>query len=503
MNHISSRSLILATLLVSFPAISAAEKPNVVLIMADDMGWGDVGYHGYKDVLTPNIDRIAKEGVQFSQGYVSASVCGPSRAGLLTGVYQQRMGAGENASATGFPDKMPERTRLSGLPTSQSTIAEILRPQGYRCGMIGKWHLGVEEPLRPNARGFNFFWGFLNGSHEYTAWEPKFAKKKGKWPIFRNNEMLPAQENIYLTDLFSDRAVGFIKHNTEKPFFLYLAYNAVHHPWQVPDNYLKRTKHLSDNKERNFFAGMILAMDDGIGRILKTLDEAGIANDTIVIFLSDNGSPRGQGLKPQKKDTSLVRGGTPMSNPGPHRGFKGDTYEGGTKVPFTIRWPGKIKAGSKYELPVSALDLAPTLAARMGIKAPIKGHPFDGVDLLPFLNGEKGDARPHEVLYWRRDNDYAVREGDWKLTWNDTSGTMSIKLFNLANDPGEHHDVAQNYSKIAQDLQDKFDTWDHAMPNSKPWGGPGNRNRAFANGNRMDVEKYNTTPPKRSPAKIR
>jgi arylsulfatase A-like enzyme len=484
-------------------ASPARTSPNVVLIFADDMGWGDVGYHGYKDVITPNIDRIAREGVQFSQGYVSASVCGPSRAGLMTGVYQQRVGAGENASATGYPDNMGERFRMSGLPTSQSTIAEILRPHGYRSGMIGKWHLGVEQPLRPHHRGFNYFYGFLNGSHSYTEWEPKFAQRKDKWPIFSNDRLLPAQKDIYLTDLFSDRAVGFIKHNPDKPFFLYLAYNAVHHPWQVPDKYLERTKHLKGGEDRRFFAAMILAMDDGVGRVFDTLEETGQLDNTMVIFLSDNGSPRGQGLKPKPKDAKMPRGETVMSNPGPHRGFKGDTYEGGIKVPFAIHWPGKIKPGTKYDHPVSALDIVPTIAATLGVIKPDLGHAFDGVDLLPFLNGDQGDTRPHETMYWRRDNDYAIREGDWKLQWNDASGNLSIKLFDLSKDPGEYHDVATKHPDLAQRLQNKFDTWDSPMPDSRPWGGPGNRNRAHAKGHRVNVADFNRNPPNRAPAKVR
>ncbi len=484
-------------------AATSETKPNVVLIFADDLGWGDVGYHGFDDVLTPNIDRIAKGGVQFSQGYVSASVCGPSRAGLVTGVYQQRLGAGENANATGYPDKVQPQFRMSGLPTSQPTLAEILRPHGYRCGMVGKWHLGVDEPLRPNARGFHFFWGFLNGSHTYTEWQPVFAERKDKWPVFRNNKMLPATKDIYLTDEFSDRAVSFINHKPDSPFFLFLSYNAVHHPWQVPDKYLERTKHLAGGEDRRFFAAMILAMDDGIGRVLDSLDQAGVADDTIVIFLSDNGSPRGQGLKPKPKDNAQPRGDTVMSNPGPHRGFKGDTYEGGIKVPFTMRWPAQIAAGSTYSLPVSALDIVPTVAATVGVDAPEKGLPFDGVDLLPFLQGRRGQDRPHETLYWRRDNDYAIREGDWKLTWNDASGDMSIKLFDLSEDPGEYQDLAAKRPKLAQRLQDKFDAWDSTLPNSKAWGGPGNRNYDYAKGSRRGVVEHNQNPNKVYPGKVR
>ena len=199
----------------------------------------------------------------------------------------------------------------------------------------------------------------------------------------------------------------------------------------------------------------------------------------------------------------MVRGDTVMSNPGPHRGFKGDTYEGGVKVPFTMRWPGKIQPGTTYRYPVSALDVAPTVAAAVGVSQPNTGFAFDGVDLLPYLSGAKQHKRPHEVLYWRRDNDYAIRQRDWKLTWNDASGPMEIMLFDLESDPGEHHNIASKHPEKAQELQDLFDAWDHSLPDNKGWGGPGNRNRAYPKGDRVNVAKYNVHPPKRPPAKVR
>lgn len=475
--------------LLGMATLEAAERkqPNIVIVLADDMGWGDVGYHGAKDILTPNIDRIANEGVQFSQGYVSASVCGPSRAGLLTGVYQQKFGCGENPSSSGWPDNC--KYPMAGLPRSQPLVAELLKEEGYTTGMVGKWHLGVHPSLRPPARGFDFYYGFLNGSHSYESWTNEFAKRKSEWPVFRNEEMEPPQKDIYLTDLFSDEAVGFIDKNHEKPFFLLMSYNAVHHPWQVPDKYLERTKHLSKSEDRNFFAGMVLAMDDGVGRMFDALERHNISDDTVVIFLTDNGTPRGQGLMPKKKDSSLVRmtGDDCMSNSAGLRGFKGDTYEAGVRIPFCMRWPGVIEAGTTYDLPVSALDIVPTF---------VKEGEFDGVNLLPYLAGEK-KGRPHEVLYWRRDNDYAIRKGDWKLQWNDASGGMSIKLFNLAEDPNEEHDLAQSQPERAQQLQDLFDEWDNQLPDNEWWGGAGNRKR-----NRLkryqgadSVAEFNTNPP--------
>jgi len=392
----------------------------------------------------------------------------------MTGIYQQRLGCGENPNSSGFPGnpKFP----FAGLPTSQPILSELLKPLGYACGMVGKWHLGLHETMRPNARGFDYYYGFLNGSHSYEKALPEFGKRKESWPLFRNNDMEPPYEG-YLTDTFTDEAVAFIEREHEKPFFLYVAYNAVHSPWQVPDKYRERTKHVSDIEDRRFFAAMVLAMDDGVGKIMAALDKAGVSDDTLVFFISDNGTPRGQGLGYPRKDYTKERGGCTMSSAGPFRGFKGDTFEGGIRVPFVMRWPGKIKPGTKYDQPISNLDVMPTVMARLGVEQPGRGFPFDGVDLMPYLAGKKGDARPHEVLYWRRDDDYAIRKGDWKLAWNDHSvmpGSDAM-LFNLAEDPGEHHDLSAKHPKLKQELQDLFDEWDSPLPPSRCWGGPNNR----------------------------
>jgi len=464
---------VLFALSVALPAVTAA-KPNVLIIYADDMGWGDVGYHGVKDILTPNIDKLAAEGVSFSQGYVCASVCGPSRCGLMTGLYQQRLGCGENPSTQGFPEA--PRFPFAGLPTSQPILSEMLRPLGYRCGMVGKWHLGLHETMRPNARGFDYYYGFLNGAHSYEKALPKFGPKKELWPLFRNNRMEPPYEG-YLTDTFTHEAVAFIERGHGKPFFLYVAYNAVHAPWQVPDKYRERTKHLSDIEDRRFFAAMVLAMDDGVGRIMQALDKAGVSDDTLVFFISDNGTPRGQGLGYPRKDHTKERGGCSMSSAGPFRGFKGDTFEGGIRVPFIMRWPGRIKPGTTYDQPVINLDVVPTVMARLGVEHPPCGFDFDGVDLLPYLRGEHDGTRPHDVLYWRRDDDYAIRRGDWKLAWNDHSvqpGSGAM-LFNLKDDPGEHHDLSAEHPELKQALQSRFDAWDGPLPPSRCWGPPGNR----------------------------
>jgi arylsulfatase A-like enzyme len=476
-NVLAIQGLVVSFLLAWSSSVVGAPqgaRPNVVLIYADDLGWGDVGYHGVDDILTPNIDRLAADGAYFTQGYVSASVCGPSRCGLMTGVYQQRLGCGENPNTQGFPAN--PAFPYAGLPTRQPILSEMLQSLGYQCGMVGKWHLGLHETMRPNARGFDFFYGFLNGAHDYERAFPRFGKNKGLWPLFRNDKMLPAYSG-YLTDTFSDEAVKFIQREKEKPFFLYLAYNAVHHPWQVPKKYLERTKDVSEVEDRRFFAAMVLAMDDGIGRIMAALDDAGVGQKTLVFFISDNGTPRGQGLDHPPKDLQKERGGCTMSNAGPFRGYKGDTFEGGIRVPFVMRWPGKIKAGSRYELPVINLDIAPTVLTRLGIKQPPRGLPFDGVDLMPYLNGDQGDQRPHNVLYWRRDDDYAIRKGDWKLAWNNhsCSPNSDAMLFNLTDDPAEQHDLSAERPEMKRQLQDEFDAWDSRLPPSHCWGPPKNR----------------------------
>lgn len=474
--------LLTALIVIATGLCSAAaqQRPNVVLIYSDDHGWGDVGYHGFDDVMTPNIDRLASSGTWFPQGYVCASVCGPSRAGLVTGVYQQRMGVYGNY------DK-------GGVPTSQPMLFEMLKREGYQCGVVGKWHVGMAtRDLWPNSRGADFFYGFLSGSHDYYQSTIDIDHPKPYLrPIMRNMEADPPiqDSNGYLTELFTKEAVDFIDRAGDEPFCLYLAYNAVHHPWDVPDPYIKRVQGLDTHDERKLFAGMVLAMDDGVGAVMDALKRKGVVDNTLVFFIGDNGSPRGQGIaEPRQK----VRGTTTMSSPGPFNGFKGDTYEGGTRVPFIMSWPGKIPAGKTYDHPVVNLDAVPTVMARCGVTKPYKGAAFDGVDLMPYITGEKGaDAKPHETLYWRRGEDYAIRDGDWKLTWNDQAGPLSIRLFNMVDDAGEWNDLASAQPERAQTLKNMFDAWDSALPENQSPRQVQNRNYEYAKGKRIDVRKFN------------
>lgn len=467
----------IALLLLACAPVTAG--PNVVLIYSDDQGWGDVGYHGVEDILTPNIDKLAAAGTQFSQGYVSASVCGPSRAGLLTGVYQQRMGFYGNYEK-------------GGIPTSQPMVFEMLKAAGYQTAAVGKWHVGAaREEQRPNSRGVDFFYGFLWGAHDYYRSRTDFEDPtKDEWPIMRNRKIEPPIQNSggYLTEMFTREAVGFIERAAgDEPFFLYLAYNAVHHPWDVPQPYIDRVQGLDTHDERKLFAGMVLAMDDGVGEVMEALEKKGVADETLVIFMSDNGSPRGQGIAQPRQKT---RGNCTMSNPGPFNGFKGDTYEGGIRVPFVMHWPGRIPAGRTYPHPVINLDLVPTIMSLSGVTKPPKGLGFDGVDLLPYLSGKITDP-PHETLYWRRNEDYAVRKGDWKLAWNDEGPSREIQLFDLAHDPGEWKNLAAMHPERAQQLQDAFDAWDSGLADNQTGRNPKNRNGGYAAGKRVNVAEFN------------
>jgi arylsulfatase A-like enzyme len=416
-------------------------QPNFIVILTDDQGYADVGFNGSKDIRTPNIDRIANEGTKFTNGYVSYAVCGPSRAGLLTGRYQGRFGFGRN------PVLDPTDSN-AGMPLEEQMISEVLKPVGYTSSIIGKWHMGLHPKFHPNKRGFEHFYGFLNGGHDYLPERlihKDFAStpKGGRYyatKLNHNGEVVEIDE--YLTDELSHEAVNFIEREQDNPFFLYLAYNAPHGPMQATQNYLDRNKHIKD-KKRQTYAAMITAVDDGVGRVLNKLKELGIDDNTLVFFLSDNGGSRKH----------------PSSN-APLRGHKSDYFEGGIHVPFAVRWPNKIPAGQNYENPVSSLDILGTFAALA--QAPIaKERPLDGVNLMPFITGDD-KGLPHEVLFWRNfdQGTLATRRGDSKIIHSKTSGDH---LYNL------QHDLAETTNLIDKDPtqfeQQKLEvkTWEKSL----------------------------------------
>jgi arylsulfatase A-like enzyme len=407
-------------------AAGGAGRPNVIVIVGDEWGYADMGVQGIsKDVVSPNLDSIATNGVRFTSGYVSCPVCSPTRAGFLTGRYQQRFGHELN------PIPPVERGGEFGMPVDQVTMADEMKRGGYVTGLMGKWHLGARDPKWwPTRRGFDEFFGFLGGAHTYTAVETGVN-------ALRRGEEIVKEEKEYLTDAISREAVSFIERHQEKPFFLYVAYNAVHTPMQAPEKYLKRFEGEKDEKRRYMLA-MLSAADDGVGRILGALREKGLEEKTLVVYFSDNGGPT----------HANASRNTPL------RGYKGQVFEGGIRVPFMAQWKGRIPAGRVIDEPVIQLDVMPTALAAAGIERKEGAVKLDGVNLLPWLEG-KGEGRPHETLYWRFSPAWAVRDGDWKLV----KTKEGVQLFDLGKDVGETRDLSKERPEVRERLQGKFDQW--------------------------------------------
>jgi arylsulfatase A-like enzyme len=417
---------------------NTARKPNIVLILADDLGYGDIGAHGCKDIPTPNIDRIGSGGVRFTDAYANGSFCTPTRAALMSGKYQQRVGC-------------EDLTRP--LPQAVVTLPQRLRSAGYVTGMVGKWHLGTATGFTPLDRGFDHFFGFLGGGHFYLP----AANQKGEYtaPILRDREFL--QEKRYLTDAFGDEAAAFVARQKEsdKPFFLYLAFNAVHTPMQASDKHLAPFTNI-ENPQRRTYAAMLSSMDQAIGQVLKQLEENGQMDNTVIIFTNDNGGP-------------TTRNAINGSRNGLFRGSKCETFQGGIRVPLLIRWDGNLKPGGVYRQPVITMDLTATAVALAGADS----KDIEGVDLVPYLEGKKSGA-PHEALYWRSrtmSNNYGVRQGDWMFV-HSTEGAEAPgpkqapardMLFNLAEDVGEKTDLAARHPDKLAELRTLYQTWSDAV----------------------------------------
>ena len=428
-----------------FPLTSswASSRPNFVVIVADDLGYADVGFNGCADIPTPNIDSLARSGARFSSGYVTHPYCSPSRAGLLSGRCQQRFGHEAN------PTYLPEDTQV-GLPVTETLLPRLLADAGYATGAVGKWHLGAAPCFRPQARGFAESFGFLGGGHMYQPVTNKATGAVANWqieyqaPLLKNGAEQPFDG--YMTDLLSREAVAFVNRHKAEPFFLYLAYNAVHTPLQAPEKYLARFPNIADPRRRTY-AAMNSAMDDGIGLVLAALQANGLERDTQVWFFSDNGGP--------------VTNAAPACN-APLRGHKGSLYEGGIRVPFVLRWPAAVQPGTVVAAPVSTLDIFATALAVAGAQ-PAPGHAPDGLSLLPLL---RGDASGFEsrVLHWRdggsKANKWAVRQGPWKLV---RSGTLAqpgpLELYNLKEDIAETASVLDAHPDVAARLQKLHDDW--------------------------------------------
>jgi arylsulfatase A-like enzyme len=422
-------------------AQSAARKPNLVVIFADDMGYGDIGCYGSPDVPTPHIDRLAREGTRFTDGYVSCAVCSPSRAALLTGQYQQRHGHEFNSGTIAR-----EAEVNFGLPSSAKILPQRLAPMGYRSKAVGKWHLGARPGYHPLDRGFDEFYGFLGGGNEFITDrtpgavtladpDPENKLQPRRDPILRDREKL--SEDRYLTDAFADESVEFVRANASRPFFLYSAFNAIHTPLHVTKPYVDRVAKIANERHR-LLAAMTVALDDAVGRIVSQVRESQIEPDTMIVFLSDNGCPE------------ITGAGTN----GPLNGEKVTYFEGGIRVPYIMRWPGRIPAGKTYREPVVSRDIVPTFLSAAGGAS----DDFDGVDLLPYLNGSKRGA-PHDFLFWRGGTGRAVRMGRWKLVeFGD-----NVRLFDLAADLGEKSDVATKNPNVVREMRGAFASWSAKM----------------------------------------
>jgi arylsulfatase A-like enzyme len=462
---------------------SANEHPNVIVIVSDDLGYNDLSVQGSKDIPTPNIDSIAQHGSRFTNAYVTAPLCGPSRMGLMSGRYQQRHST----------DFMPDYNE--GLSLKEKTLGEAFHHAGYATQAVGKWNLGVMPQFRPLQRGFDQFFGFLGALHAYIpgkvpadvvmvnehprpGWgippdslnfeapsiapatapaaasstgpttgatttassqpttKPAIGSKAGF--IVRDDSEQPIK--TYLTEAFTQEAVSFIDHHKDSPYFIYLAYNASHSPLEPPKKYVDRFPNLKG--KRQLYAATTSALDDGVGQVLAEVRKLGEEKKTIIVFINDNGGPI--------TDTE--------ANNAPLSGTKGSLWEGGIRVPFLVQWPGTLQEGMTHDETVSSMDIYPTVLAAANVPAPA-GKELDGTNLLPLLSGKAEPNLADRDLYWRIGGQWAVRQGDWKLEFPEKASPKPL-LFDLHDDIGENNDLAAAHPHIVKKLNAMWEKWD-------------------------------------------
>jgi len=408
--------------------------PNIVVIVLDDLGYADLGCYGGTDIPTPHIDRLAASGVRFTAGYVAASVCCPSRAAIMTGRYPQRFGHEFNGPTRPDNGYGPEDL---GLPLEERTLADALGAAGYRTMAVGKWHLGEQPHFRPMQRGFDDFFGFLAGGRTYY---PNPRSVSAGTRVRCGDSPVPERRLTYTTDDFTEQALSFIERRASAPFFLYLAFNAVHTPLELRPTDLPRILSLPEGPRRAYH-GMLTAVDDDVGLLLAALERIGARENTLIFLVNDNGGAESN-----------------ASSNGGLRGGKSSKWEGGIRVPFIVSWPARIPAGGTFDQPVSALDIFPTCAAAAGADRPA-GKPLDGVDLLPFLTG-RASGPPHDILFWRRGEAAAVRAGPWKLIRSEGNPLL---LFDLRDDPGETRNLATAHADVADRLLTRLVDWEQEL----------------------------------------
>lgn len=409
-------------------------RPNIILILVDDLGYGDLGYTGCTDFETPNIDKLAKGGIICTNGYASHSFCAPTRAGIMTGRYQHRFEFESNPGSKNSPDL--------GISEEEFLLPQLLSKAGYRSALVGKWHLGVDSVYHPLIRGFDEFFGFVGGGHDYYTSDKKQTNKHSyQYPIEKNGKQIELRN--YLTEEFTDYAVDFITSEQNSPFFLFLSYNAPHAPLQAPEKYIQRVFHIKD-EERRIYAAMITALDDGVGKIMHALTENGIENNTLIFFMSDNG-------------------GVPRSYPSnkPFQGSKGTVLEGGIHVPYIVYWKGSLQPQT-YDKPLMSFDFFSTATATAYVENP-RDRIIDSKNLIPYLTGQQKE-KPHDFLFWKQsDYQMAVRDERFKL--------IKIKnrksyLFNLGNDKSETQDLSEVNEKMTNELNSLMQSWLKEIPES-------------------------------------
>jgi arylsulfatase A-like enzyme len=431
-------------------SIQAETRPNVVFVLMDDMGYGDLGCMGAKDIRTPNIDRIAQEGVRFTDFYANAPVCSPTRCGFITGRWQQRVGfewalgySAEQQLLVGERwEPAADFHNAVGLPASQPGIAKMLKAAGYATGAFGKWHLGFRDEFNPLHHGFDEYFGELLGHCDYyrhTYYDGTYALRDGLQPV---------RQEGYLTDLINERAVKFIRQNAKRPFFLYVPHLAVHAPFQPPNRpepAVTRQNMLDGSRAE--YRAMLERVDVGVGMILKELEQHGLAENTLVVLSSDNGGER-------------------WSDNSPLFHHKATLWEGGIRVPCLMRWPAKLPKGKDVHQMAITMDLTATFAAVAGASPP-SGYRFDGMNLLPVLTGESASVEDR-TFCWRIDRSNrkmrAVRHGHWKYL--DDGGTMDL-LFDLSEDVGERRNVGRMHPEIVRDLKKRLAAWEEEIGREK------------------------------------
>ena len=463
---ISKVSILLATFFTAMTTYAQVRQPNIVFIFADDLGYADTSIYGSEIIQTPHIDALAGEGILFTQGYVSHPVCSPSRAGLMTGRYQQRHGWEFNPA---------RRDENVGMDVLQRTIADELKAQGYVTAMVGKWHLGQSEIHHPMSRGFDSYFGVLAGGSQFFETLPQGAevarngipqKRSPYNGVYRGRELIQVDE--YLTDVFTEEALAFVENHADDPFFLYLSHTTPHTPLQATEQYLDRYGHIRDMATR-VYAAMVSSLDDSVGRLVQKLKDVGQYENTIIAFLSDNGC------------AGYI--GNACSN-GELSGFKRYHQEGGIRIPYILSWPGELEGNRVLDTPVISLDLMSTFTAAAGQSVETE----DSVNLLPYLKGEvEGD--PHDYLYWRSGPTMAIRDDRWKLIKFklsdfgdevvDATGRLTppaegwstdaplghkIVLYDLLNDPGETTNLAEQFPEIVMRLDAKYAQWNAELP---------------------------------------